>query len=159
MQVRQAQIAYGPCQTLDVTSRVYAVGHAIADSYRFSCQLHKRTKVTHHLNDASQTCLCAACTKGEDGITYAEHVNVSLAVTMPDGGLITPVIKVSNALVHSAARRLQSRPLLLTSTRHCIRVTPAQAMPILCKQCITSWQPQGCCLWWYTSCLHQNCLN
>ena len=36
-----------------------------------------------------------ATTKGGDGVTYSEHVNVALAVTMPDGGLITPVIKVS----------------------------------------------------------------
>lgn len=38
--------------------------------------------------------MLAACTKGGDGVTYAEHVNVALAVSMPDGGLITPVIKV-----------------------------------------------------------------
>ena len=36
----------------------------------------------------------AATTKGGDGVTYSKNVNVALAVTMPDGGLITPVIKV-----------------------------------------------------------------
>lgn len=38
--------------------------------------------------------VAAACTKDGNGITYAEHVNVAVAVSMPDGGLITPVIKV-----------------------------------------------------------------
>ena len=39
--------------------------------------------------------LCAAaCTPDNKGITYNEHINVAIAVTMPDGGLITPVIKV-----------------------------------------------------------------
>lgn len=42
---------------------------------------------------AQHPILYAACTKGGDGVTYAEHVNVALAVSMPDGGLITPVIK------------------------------------------------------------------
>ena len=36
----------------------------------------------------------AACTADGKGITYNEHINVAVAVTMPDGGLITPVIKV-----------------------------------------------------------------
>ncbi len=36
---------------------------------------------------------CAACTADGNGITYNEHINVALAVAMPDGGLITPVIK------------------------------------------------------------------
>ena len=35
----------------------------------------------------------AACTADGNGITYNEHINVALAVAMPDGGLITPVIK------------------------------------------------------------------
>lgn len=35
----------------------------------------------------------AACTPDGNGITYNEHINVALAVAMPDGGLITPVIK------------------------------------------------------------------
>jgi hypothetical protein len=34
-----------------------------------------------------------ACTADGNGITYNEHVNVALAVAMPDGGLITPVLK------------------------------------------------------------------
>lgn len=34
-----------------------------------------------------------ACTPDGNGITYNEHVNVALAVAMPDGGLITPVLK------------------------------------------------------------------
>ena len=37
---------------------------------------------------------CAACTADGKGITYNEHINVAVAVTMPDGGLITPVLKV-----------------------------------------------------------------
>lgn len=36
---------------------------------------------------------CAACTSDGAGVTYNENVNVALAVAMPDGGLITPVIK------------------------------------------------------------------
>jgi hypothetical protein len=35
----------------------------------------------------------AACTPDGSGITYNEHINVALAVAMPDGGLITPVLK------------------------------------------------------------------
>jgi 2-oxoacid dehydrogenases acyltransferase (catalytic domain) len=34
----------------------------------------------------------AACTPDASGITYNENVNVALAVSMPDGGLITPVL-------------------------------------------------------------------
>ena len=37
--------------------------------------------------------LRAACTADGNGITYNERINVALAVAMPDGGLITPVIK------------------------------------------------------------------
>ena len=37
--------------------------------------------------------LCAAITPDGAGLTYNEHINVALAVAMPDGGLITPVIK------------------------------------------------------------------
>ena len=44
---------------------------------------------------ADQFVLIAACTPDGKGITYNEHINVAVAVTMPDGGLITPVIKVS----------------------------------------------------------------
>ena len=39
-------------------------------------------------------CVCAACTADGKGITYNQHINVAVAVTMPDGGLITPVLKV-----------------------------------------------------------------
>jgi hypothetical protein len=42
----------------------------------------------------------AAVTPDGNGITYAEHVNVALAVAMPDGGLITPVLKVGPGLTH-----------------------------------------------------------
>ena len=35
----------------------------------------------------------AACTADGSGITYNKNINVALAVAMPDGGLITPVIK------------------------------------------------------------------
>ncbi|KIY99460.1 pyruvate dehydrogenase E2 component (dihydrolipoamide acetyltransferase) [Monoraphidium neglectum] len=37
--------------------------------------------------------LFASCTPDGAGITYNEHINVALAVAMPDGGLITPVLK------------------------------------------------------------------
>lgn len=33
------------------------------------------------------------CTPDGAGITYNAHINVALAVAMPDGGLITPVLK------------------------------------------------------------------
>eukprot|EP01024_Parvocaulis_polyphysoides_P010841 TRINITY_DN1380_c0_g2_i1.p2 TRINITY_DN1380_c0_g2~~TRINITY_DN1380_c0_g2_i1.p2 ORF type:complete len:179 (-),score=29.81 TRINITY_DN1380_c0_g2_i1:262-732(-) len=35
----------------------------------------------------------SSCTPDGAGITYNEHVNVANAVAMPDGGLITPVLK------------------------------------------------------------------
>ena len=35
----------------------------------------------------------AACTPAGDGIIYNEHINIAVAVAMPDGGLITPVLK------------------------------------------------------------------
>ena len=41
---------------------------------------------------ASTDC-CAACTPDGSGITYADSINVAIAVAMPDGGLITPVLK------------------------------------------------------------------
>jgi pyruvate dehydrogenase E2 component (dihydrolipoamide acetyltransferase) len=37
--------------------------------------------------------LFASCTPDGAGITYNQHVNVANAVAMPDGGLITPVLK------------------------------------------------------------------
>lgn len=36
----------------------------------------------------------AAVTPDGAGITYSDSINVALAVAMPDGGLITPVLKV-----------------------------------------------------------------
>lgn len=35
----------------------------------------------------------AACTPAGDGIIYNEHINIAVAVAMPDGGLITPVLQ------------------------------------------------------------------
>jgi pyruvate dehydrogenase E2 component (dihydrolipoamide acetyltransferase) len=37
--------------------------------------------------------LYASCTADGSGVTYNEHINIAMAVAMPDGGLITPVIK------------------------------------------------------------------
>jgi len=42
---------------------------------------------------AKHPVLFASCTPDGNGITYNEHINVALAVAMPDGGLITPVLK------------------------------------------------------------------
>lgn len=42
---------------------------------------------------AQHPTLFACCTEDGAGITYNEHVNVAVAVAMPDGGLITPVLK------------------------------------------------------------------
>ena len=36
---------------------------------------------------------CSGSSAEGDGIIYNEHVNVAVAVAMPDGGLITPVLK------------------------------------------------------------------
>ena len=46
-----------------------------------------------HLTSCAWT-VAAACTADGKGITYNDHINVAMAVTMPDGGLITPVLKV-----------------------------------------------------------------
>lgn len=35
----------------------------------------------------------AGCTEDGAGCTYNEHANVAVALAMPDGGLITPVLK------------------------------------------------------------------
>ena len=35
----------------------------------------------------------AACTPDGSGVTYNESINIATAVAMPDGGLITPVLK------------------------------------------------------------------
>jgi pyruvate dehydrogenase E2 component (dihydrolipoamide acetyltransferase) len=35
----------------------------------------------------------AACTADGSGVTYNERINIAMAVAMPDGGLITPVLK------------------------------------------------------------------
>jgi hypothetical protein len=62
--------------------------------------------------------LFAACTADGAGVTYNEHINVALAVAMPDGGLITPVIKdadttdiyqISRNWVRYAFRRMHAR--------------------------------------------------
>jgi 2-oxoacid dehydrogenases acyltransferase (catalytic domain) len=46
-----------------------------------------------HLAAISAILVAAAvCTPDASGITYNESVNVALAVSMPDGGLITPVL-------------------------------------------------------------------
>eukprot|EP00198_Chlamydomonas_reinhardtii_P008170 XP_001697507.1 dihydrolipoamide acetyltransferase [Chlamydomonas reinhardtii] len=42
---------------------------------------------------AKHPLLYAACTPDGNGITYSSQINVALAVAMPDGGLITPVLK------------------------------------------------------------------
>jgi len=42
---------------------------------------------------AKHPVMFAACTPDGNGITYNEKINVALAVAMPDGGLITPVLK------------------------------------------------------------------
>lgn len=39
-------------------------------------------------------------------MTYNKHINVALAVAMPDGGLITPVIKDADATDIYQVRRL-----------------------------------------------------
>lgn len=41
---------------------------------------------------ATHPLLYAACTADASGITYNDSINVALAVSMPDGGLITPVL-------------------------------------------------------------------
>lgn len=38
-------------------------------------------------------CVPPACTADGSGITYNANINIALAVAMPDGGLITPVLK------------------------------------------------------------------
>lgn len=43
---------------------------------------------------ASHPVLFSCVTPDGAGVTYNENINVALAVAMPDGGLITPVIKV-----------------------------------------------------------------
>ena len=68
------------------------------------CDLARQSCAREESYPMTARFLPAACTKGGDGITYAEHINVSLAVSMPDGGLITPVIKVWPA----AESKLQS---------------------------------------------------
>ena len=42
---------------------------------------------------ASHPILYATCTPDGSGITYSENINIAMAVAMPDGGLITPVLK------------------------------------------------------------------
>jgi pyruvate dehydrogenase E2 component (dihydrolipoamide acetyltransferase) len=39
----------------------------------------------------------AACTPDGSGVTYNESINIATAVAMPDGGLITPVLKNADA--------------------------------------------------------------
>lgn len=45
----------------------------------------------------SHPLLYASCTPDGSGITYNENINIAMAVAMPDGGLITPVLKDANA--------------------------------------------------------------
>ena len=42
---------------------------------------------------AGHPLLYAQCTPDGSGVTYNERVNIAMAVAMPDGGLITPVLK------------------------------------------------------------------
>lgn len=45
----------------------------------------------------SHPLLYASCTPDGSGITYNENINIAMAVAMPDGGLITPVLKDANS--------------------------------------------------------------
>jgi hypothetical protein len=60
-----------------------------------SCKSHVPTRTTLLLPRVllPRHFHAAACTPDGNGITYNENVNVALAVAMPDGGLITPVLK------------------------------------------------------------------
>jgi pyruvate dehydrogenase E2 component (dihydrolipoamide acetyltransferase) len=42
---------------------------------------------------AGHPLLYAQCTPDGSGVTYNERINIAMAVAMPDGGLITPVLK------------------------------------------------------------------
>ena len=56
--------------------------------------------------------LNAACTADGNGITYNERINVALAVAMPDGGLITPVIKDADTTdIYQVSWALHLNPL------------------------------------------------
>ncbi|GFH21394.1 dihydrolipoamide acetyltransferase component of pyruvate dehydrogenase complex, partial [Haematococcus lacustris] len=47
---------------------------------------------------ASHPTLYAAVTPDGAGVTYSDSINVAVAVAMPDGGLITPVLKNSDSV-------------------------------------------------------------
>ena len=47
---------------------------------------------------ASHPLLYASCTPDGNGCTYNEHINIAMAVAMPDGGLITPVLKDADSI-------------------------------------------------------------
>ena len=58
--------------------------------------------------------LTAAITPDGAGLTYNEHVNVALAVAMPDGGLITPVIKDADKTdIYQMSRYVAAQQLMV----------------------------------------------
>ena len=55
---------------------------------------------------ASHPRLFASCTPDGKGMTYNERINVANAVAMPDGGLITPVLKDADSTdIYSMSRQ------------------------------------------------------
>lgn len=70
---------------------------------------------------------CVGVTPDGNGVTYNANINVALAVAMPDGGLITPVLKVrtQHSATHTAGQTACVRPqpsqaaaCMSTSTRN-----------------------------------------
>ena len=58
----------------------------------------------------------AACTPDGSGITYNESINVAIAVAMPDGGLITPVLKRADQTdIYQLSRDWVRRQVLSTA--------------------------------------------
>lgn len=55
---------------------------------------------------ASHPRLFASCTPDGKGMTYGERINIANAVAMPDGGLITPVLKDADTTdIYSMSRQ------------------------------------------------------
>jgi hypothetical protein len=86
----------------------------------------------------------AACTPDGNGITYNERINVALAVAMPDGGLITPVLKDADKV----RPRARVRACMHVCVCVCVRGCATAAMWVGLAAARACRAPRASCTTW-----------
>lgn len=99
----------------------------------------------------------AVCTPDASGITYNESVNVALAVSMPDGGLITPVLTNADTTdIYQLSRNWAVRlppaalPTHISGIRYwhadrsCSRLLHTRPQPCWQAECMSAQRSRAC---------------